>query len=78
MFINDTDLFTRFVDTFFVPVHRWEASLELMQRKLSPSNTAVFSGKRGRGGVSIETVLNFCLQFNLLNIVDKLLILIAK
>lgn len=48
-----------------------------MQRKISPSNTAVFSGKK-KGGVSIETVLNFCLQFILLNIVDKLLILIAK
>ena len=34
--------------------------------------------KGGRGGVSIETVLNFCLQFTLLNTVDKLLILIAK
>lgn len=65
MFINDTDLFTRFVDTFFV-LHRWEASLSLMQRKISRSNTAVFSGKK-RGGVSIETVLNFCLQFILLN-----------
>lgn len=64
MFINDTDLFTRFVDTFFV-LHRWEASLSLMQRKISRSNTAVFSGKKG--GVSIETVLNFCLQFILLN-----------
>lgn len=49
-----------------------------MQRKISPTNTAVFSGKKKGGGVSIETVLNFCLQFNLLNIVDKLLILIAK
>lgn len=66
MFINDTDLFTRFVDTFFV-LHRWEASLSLMQRKISRSNTAVFSGKKKRGGVSIETVLNFCLQFILLN-----------
>lgn len=65
MFINDTDLFTRFVDTFFV-LHRWEASLSLMQRKISRSNTAVFSGKK-KGGVSIETVLNFCLQFILLN-----------
>lgn len=66
MFINDTDLFTRFVDTFFV-LHRWEASLSLMQRKISRSNTAVFSGKKRGGGVSIETVLNFCLQFILLN-----------
>lgn len=66
MFINDTDLFTRFVDTFFV-LHRWEASLSLMQRKISRSNTAVFSGKKKGGGVSIETVLNFCLQFILLN-----------
>lgn len=49
MFINDTDLFTRFVDTFFVPVHRWEASLSLMQRKISPSNTALFSGKIKKG-----------------------------
>lgn len=49
MFINDTDLFTRFVDTFFV-LHRWEASLSLMQRKISRSNTAVFSGKK-KGGV---------------------------
>lgn len=77
MFINDTDLFTRFVDTFFVPVHRWDASLSLMQRKISPSNTALFSGKIKKG-VSIETVLKFCLQFTLLNIVDKLLRLIAK
>lgn len=49
MFINDTDLFTRFVDTFFVPVHRWETSLSLMQRKISPSNTALFSGKIKKG-----------------------------
>lgn len=34
--------------------------------------------KKKEGGVSIETVLNFCLQFTLLNTVDKLLILIAK
>lgn len=37
-----------------------------------------FQEKKGGGGVSIETVLNFCLQFTLLNTVDKLLILIAK
>ena len=37
-----------------------------------------FQEKKEGGGVSIETVLNFCLQFTLLNTVDKLLILIAK
>lgn len=65
MFINDTDLFTRFVDTFFV-LHRWEASLSLMQRKLVVQILLYFQEKK-RGGVSIETVLNFCLQFILLN-----------
>lgn len=40
----------------------------MQKKKISPSNTAVFSGK----GVSIETVLKFCLQFTLLNIVDKI------
>lgn len=66
MFINDTDLFTRFVDTFFLFFIDGRLPYKLMQRKISRSNTAVFSGKKG-GGVSIETVLNFCLQFILLN-----------
>lgn len=50
MFINDTDLFTRFVDTFFLFFIDGRLPYKLMQRKISRSNTAVFSGKK-KGGV---------------------------